>query len=62
MILQGGSNKREILVKSLLLNIVLEERNAQLLCGTDGRGLDALMERSLNREVPDILVLKVNVK
>uniref|UniRef100_A0A914LJF8 Uncharacterized protein n=1 Tax=Meloidogyne incognita TaxID=6306 RepID=A0A914LJF8_MELIC len=36
-------NKRIQLIKCLLINIVLEKRNAQLICGTNGQGLDALM-------------------
>lgn len=44
-------------VKAVLINIALEKRNAQLLCGTDGQGLDLLLETALSHN--DQLLLKV---
>uniref|UniRef100_A0A915PQC9 Kinesin-associated protein 3 n=1 Tax=Setaria digitata TaxID=48799 RepID=A0A915PQC9_9BILA len=49
-------NESEI-VKAILINIALEKRNAQLLCGTDGEGLNLLLEAALNRR--DQLLLKI---
>lgn len=33
--------------KGLLLNIALEKRNAQLICGSDGSGLDVIATTAL---------------
>uniref|UniRef100_A0A0R3RIP0 Kinesin-associated protein 3 n=1 Tax=Elaeophora elaphi TaxID=1147741 RepID=A0A0R3RIP0_9BILA len=45
------------IVKAILINIALEKRNAQLLCGTDGEGLNLLIEAALNQK--DQLLLKI---
>ncbi|KHN74989.1 Kinesin-associated protein 3 [Toxocara canis] len=44
-------------VKALLVNIAIEKRNAQLICGTDGRGLDLIIESALGSK--DQLLLKL---
>lgn len=43
--------------KAVLLNICLEKRNAQLVCGQRGQGLDLLMEMSINSR--DLMLIKV---
>lgn len=43
--------------KAVLLNVCVEKRNAQLVCGTEGGGLDLLMEMSLEHR--DLLVAKI---
>lgn len=43
--------------KAVLLNTCLEKRNAQLVCGPNGQGLDLLMELSL--ESRDLMLIKV---
>lgn len=57
--------KRAKLVRSLLVNIVLEKRNAQLLCESDGQGLDSLMAIALDgeddEERGDLLAMKVYI-
>ncbi|KAL3084972.1 hypothetical protein niasHS_010041 [Heterodera schachtii] len=55
---EGQRRKRSLLVKSLLVNIVLEKRNAQLLCGSEGQGLDSLMAFALENEGGDVLAMK----
>ena len=35
--------------KALLLNIALEKRNAQLICGSDGSGLDLIAAAALSK-------------
>ncbi|KAK6102101.1 Kinesin-associated protein (KAP) family protein [Brugia pahangi] len=54
-ILLTGNNSN--IVKAILINIALEKRNAQLLCGTDGEGLNLLIEAALNGK--DQLLLKI---
>uniref|UniRef100_A0A914RV98 Uncharacterized protein n=1 Tax=Parascaris equorum TaxID=6256 RepID=A0A914RV98_PAREQ len=44
-------------IKALLVNIAIEKRNAQLICGTDGRGLDLIIESALANR--DQLLLKL---
>lgn len=44
-------------VKAVLINISLEKRNAQLICGVDGRGLDLIMESALNQK--EQLLMKI---
>lgn len=51
------SGKGSEITKAVLLNICLEKRNAQLVCGPGGQGLDLLMERSL--ESRDLMLIKV---
>ncbi|KAL4003278.1 Kinesin-associated protein (KAP) family protein [Acanthocheilonema viteae] len=51
------TNKSSDIVKAILINIALEKRNAQLLCGTDGEGLNLLIEAALNQK--DQLLLKI---
>uniref|UniRef100_A0A914GTM0 Uncharacterized protein n=1 Tax=Globodera rostochiensis TaxID=31243 RepID=A0A914GTM0_GLORO len=51
--------RRSLLVKSLLVNIMLEKRNAQLLCGSEGQGLDSLMAFALDDVDGDVLALKI---
>ncbi|CAG9535765.1 unnamed protein product [Cercopithifilaria johnstoni] len=51
------TNNSSDIVKAILINIALEKRNAQLLCGTDGEGLDLLIEAALNQK--DQLLLKI---
>lgn len=51
------SNNGSEIVKAVLINIALEKRNAQLLGGTDGQGLDLLIEAALNQK--DQLLLKI---
>ncbi|CAI2349369.1 unnamed protein product [Caenorhabditis sp. 36 PRJEB53466] len=43
--------------KAVLLNICLEKRNAQLVCGPSGQGLDLLME--LSTASKDLMLIKV---
>uniref|UniRef100_A0A914MPG2 Uncharacterized protein n=1 Tax=Meloidogyne incognita TaxID=6306 RepID=A0A914MPG2_MELIC len=53
-------NKRIQLIKCLLINIVLEKRNAQLICGTNGQGLDALISLIFEIEkCEDTLTIKI---
>ncbi|KAK0415232.1 hypothetical protein QR680_011840 [Steinernema hermaphroditum] len=52
-ILEGGASRT---VKAILINISLEKRNAQLVCGADGQGLDLVMGLAL--ENTDILMMK----
>ncbi|TKR76730.1 hypothetical protein L596_017831 [Steinernema carpocapsae] len=52
-ILEGDPNK---IVKAILINIALEKRNAQLICGADGQGLDLLVGLAL--EHSDVLLMK----
>ncbi|EFO23129.1 hypothetical protein LOAG_05355 [Loa loa] len=51
------TNNNSNIVKAILINIALEKRNAQLLCGADGEGLNLLIEAALNRR--DQLLLKI---
>lgn len=51
------SNNGSEIVKAVLINIALEKRNAQLLGGADGQGLDLLIEAALNQK--DQLLLKI---
>uniref|UniRef100_A0A1I7T4U2 Kinesin-associated protein n=1 Tax=Caenorhabditis tropicalis TaxID=1561998 RepID=A0A1I7T4U2_9PELO len=51
------SGRGSEMTKAVLLNICLEKRNAQLVCGPNGQGLDLLMEMSL--ESRDLLLIKV---
>lgn len=51
------TNNASDIVKAILINIALEKRNAQLLCGTDGERLDLLIEAALNQK--DQLLLKI---
>ncbi|KAL7077439.1 hypothetical protein ACQ4LE_003036 [Meloidogyne hapla] len=52
--------KKLKLIKCLLINIVLEKRNAQLLCGTNGQGLDGLMSFIFDTEkCEDSLTIKI---
>lgn len=44
-------------VKALLVNIAIEKRNAQLICGADGRGLDLIIESAFANR--DQLLLKL---
>uniref|UniRef100_A0A1I8E9X8 Kinesin-associated protein 3 n=1 Tax=Wuchereria bancrofti TaxID=6293 RepID=A0A1I8E9X8_WUCBA len=53
LLTDNGSN----IVKAILINIALEKRNAQLLCGNDGEGLNLLIEAALNGK--DQLLLKI---
>lgn len=48
---------RRLLVISLLINVSLEKRNAQLLCAHDGQGLNDLMSFALENN--DVLVMKI---
>lgn len=50
------SNAGSDIVKAILINIALEKRNAQLLCGVNGEGLNLLIEAALYQK--DILLLK----
>ncbi|CAI4231132.1 unnamed protein product [Auanema sp. JU1783] len=43
--------------KAILLNACVEKRNAQLVCGSNGQGLDLLMESALDNM--DLLVAKI---
>uniref|UniRef100_A0A8R1DYL0 Kinesin-associated protein 3 n=1 Tax=Caenorhabditis japonica TaxID=281687 RepID=A0A8R1DYL0_CAEJA len=43
--------------KAVLLNICLEKRNAQLVCGPQGQGLDLLVEMALHSR--DLMLIKV---
>ncbi|KAH7726541.1 cation diffusion facilitator family transporter containing protein [Aphelenchoides avenae] len=45
------------LTKALLINIALEKRNAQVICGTNGQGLDSLIRTAFDRNDP--LAMKV---
>uniref|UniRef100_A0A915DGA9 Kinesin-associated protein 3 n=1 Tax=Ditylenchus dipsaci TaxID=166011 RepID=A0A915DGA9_9BILA len=45
------------LVNATLVNITLEKRNAQLICLSDGQGLDSIMSFGLENE--DLMVLKI---
>lgn len=54
MLFNNGSSD---IVKAILINIALEKRNAQLLCGADGEGLNLLIEAALNQK--DQLLLKI---
>lgn len=51
------SGKGSEITKAVLLNICLEKRNAQLVCGPGGQGLDLLMEMSLDSR--DLMLIKV---
>lgn len=50
-------NEASLTVKAVLVNIALEKRNAQLLCGADGQGLDLLLEAALSSK--DHILMKV---
>ncbi|KAM3722944.1 Kinesin-associated protein [Dirofilaria immitis] len=54
-LLSAGSGSD--IVKAILINIALEKRNAQLLCGSDGEGLNLLIEAALSEK--DQLLLKI---
>ncbi|CAB3401767.1 unnamed protein product [Caenorhabditis bovis] len=43
--------------KAVLLNTCIEKRNAQLVCGPDGQGLDLLMDLALSSR--DLMIVKV---
>lgn len=51
------SNQATDVMKAILINIALEKRNAQLICGQEGQGLDLLIE--LVYEQKDLLILKI---
>ncbi|VDK88244.1 unnamed protein product [Litomosoides sigmodontis] len=51
------TNDGSDIVKAILINAALEKRNAQLLCGADGEGLNLLMEAALSQK--DQLLLKI---
>lgn len=51
------TNNSSNIVKAILINIALEKRNAQLICGTDGEGLNLLIESAINQK--DQLLLKI---
>ncbi|CAD6187795.1 unnamed protein product [Caenorhabditis auriculariae] len=53
-VLTGGGSE---VTKAVLLNTCIEKRNAQLVCGTDGQGLNLLMELALNSR--DLMIAKV---
>jgi hypothetical protein len=43
--------------KGLLINIALEKRNAQLICSSDGHGLETLINLAIKNF--DVLVMKI---
>ncbi|CAP22031.2 Protein CBR-KAP-1 [Caenorhabditis briggsae] len=51
------SGRGSEVTKAVLLNICLEKRNAQLVCGAGGQGLDLLIEMSM--ESRDLMLIKV---
>uniref|UniRef100_A0A8R1TZH0 Kinesin-associated protein 3 n=1 Tax=Onchocerca volvulus TaxID=6282 RepID=A0A8R1TZH0_ONCVO len=51
------TNNCSNIVKAILVNITLEKRNAQLLCGNDGEGLNLLIDAALSQK--DLLLLKI---
>ena len=51
------TSKDNLIVKGLLINVALEKRNSQLICSSDGRGLDVLMGTAF--ETHDVLLMKV---
>lgn len=51
------SGQASDVTKALLINAVVEKRNAQLVCGADGQGLDLLMEQALDNN--DLLIAKI---
>ncbi|VDO65555.1 unnamed protein product [Onchocerca flexuosa] len=51
------TNNGSSIVKAILINISLEKRNAQLLCGNDGEGLNLLIDAALDQK--DQLLLKI---
>ncbi|KAI6170486.1 hypothetical protein M3Y97_01149500 [Aphelenchoides bicaudatus] len=48
-------------VKGTLVNVAVEKRNAQLICGADGKGLNELMEMAFKKEDPMLFKLIRNL-
>lgn len=55
------TRKDSLTVKGTLINVALEKRNAQLICGADGRGLDEIMEMAVESEDSMLMKLARNV-
>ncbi|CAI5446113.1 unnamed protein product [Caenorhabditis angaria] len=53
-VLSGGGSE---VTKAVLLNTCIEKRNAQLVCGPNGQGLDLLLDLALNSR--DLMLIKV---
>uniref|UniRef100_A0A914ZHC8 Kinesin-associated protein n=1 Tax=Panagrolaimus superbus TaxID=310955 RepID=A0A914ZHC8_9BILA len=51
------NSKDNLIVKGILVNVALEKRNSQLICSSDGRGLDTLITKAF--ENYDILLMKI---
>ncbi|KAE9549849.1 hypothetical protein FO519_006935 [Halicephalobus sp. NKZ332] len=47
----------KMVVKAILINAALEKRNAQLICSSDGKGLDVLMDQGFSKS--DVMLMKI---
>uniref|UniRef100_A0A914CMF9 Kinesin-associated protein 3 n=1 Tax=Acrobeloides nanus TaxID=290746 RepID=A0A914CMF9_9BILA len=57
LMLQIGRDISTNVTKGLLINIALEKRNAQLICSSDGQGLETLINLAIKNF--DVLVMKI---
>lgn len=48
-------------IKGTLMNLALEKRNAQLICGADGKGLDTILEMAFRQKDPMLMKLARNL-
>jgi hypothetical protein len=46
-----------LVVKGTLINLALEKRNAQLICGADGKGLDEILNLAFSDK--DYMLMKL---
>jgi hypothetical protein len=48
-------------IKGILGNVAMEKRNAQLICGADGSGLDFVIETALRNSDPLLMKVARNI-